>query len=667
MATLKEEVEELRKTIRWHEYHYYVLSAPRISDHDFDVLMLELSVAEAAHPEFITAESPTQRVGGVLSGAFEKRTHPYRLLSLENAMEQDDLHQFDYTARKELERADVGYYCEPKLDGLTVHLCYDGGKLDHAVTRGTGDEGEDITHTVRTVKRIPLVIPHQGRVYIRGEAMILKAEFERINAELARTGDRELFANARNAASGTLRQKDATVTAGRRLSFYAYRPYGNDLETIKTEADTLRWLHAQGFEVPPGSQFCRTVAEVWAYIQDFGPKRATFPYEVDGVVVNLFTLNDHALMGFRTKTPKWAVAWKYKAEEATTRLNGVIWQVGRLGQITPVAVLEPVRIAGTKVSSASMHNIAQITQRGICIGDDVVVEKAGEIIPQVLRRADRPSGSPSGPAITEPTDCPVCHGPVGRDKEDAAALMCMSDECPAKLLGSLKHLVCLEAFDMRGVGPELLQALITAGHVKRQADLFDVTVEQLQALPRMAERSAAKAHKAIQDKRTMTLNRAIYALGIPMIGETYSRALAQHFWTWDAFALAVGSAEALRGAEGIGAVAAAEIVAHFATNQKEVQALIDNITVTAIPKPSGAQTLAGLKFVITGTLSADRAAFEAAIRNAGGACVGSVSSKTSYVVVGESPGKNKTEGAAKHGIKCISEAELVAMLEPKEA
>jgi len=663
---------ELRSLLTEASNAYYILDAPTMEDSVYDRLYRELEALEAAHPKLITPDSPTQRVGEQPAEQFNSVEHNISLYSLENAFDAAELQKWDERWRKIEDRADAAYVCELKIDGSAIALTYINGLLTRGATRGDGIKGEDITQNVRTIRTIPLRLnvpnPPQ-QVEVRGEAFIPLNTFEDINQVREKAGE-ERFANPRNAAAGSLRQLDSRMVAERRLDFFAYTlqfPDGIELSEDfqpQSQWESLELLQRMGFRVNPNRKLCDSLAAVQAYFDQWDTQRHDLPYMTDGAVVKL---NDRRLqeeLGFTQRFPRWAIALKYPAEEVPTTVKQVTFQVGRTGAVTPVAELDPMQLAGTTVARATLHNGDRIHELDLHIGDTVVVRKAGEIIPEVVRTLAelRPAHAES---VQMPTDCPECHQPLVRP-EGEAVTRCINSACPAIVTGALIHWVGRDALDIDGMGKKLVEQLVDKGMVKSVADLYQLTTDELESLERMGKKSAQNLVKSVAASKTRPWSRVLYGLGIRHVGSVNAQVLADQFTSVDR--LSSATPEDIAQVYGIGDEIAQSVNAWFshAINQQLVAALqqaglkfVGEAASTAAP---GEQPFLGQTFVVTGTLpTLSRSEAKALIEQAGGKVTGSVSKKTSYVVVGEEAG-SKLKKAEELGIALLSEAELQAML-----
>ncbi len=667
-AAVLEEISRLRAQLDDHNYRYYVLDDPSISDAEYDRLLRRLSDLEAAHPDSISATSPTQRVGAPPSAKFESVRHTLPMLSLNNAMDEAELREFDERVRRLLKSEQpVEYVAEPKLDGLAIELVYLDGKLSVASTRGDGSNGENVTSNVRTIRSVPLQL-RQGhgapavpaRVEIRGEVILPRAAFRQINEERAARGE-SLFANPRNAAAGSLRQLDPRITAGRPLAVFCYAPGHIDSFELATHVQFLETIRAWGCRTNPLNHLCRGADELIAYHRNIAARRAELPYEVDGVVAKVNSFAAQRQLGEVSRSPRWAVAYKFAAQQVTTRVRDIVPSVGRTGTITPVAELEPVFVGGVTVSNASLHNMDEVERKDIRIGDTVIVERAGDVIPYVVGVvSDRRDGSER--KFQMPAHCPVCGSQVLRE-EGAAAYRCIGMSCPRKLREGLRHFASKHALNIDGIGDKLVEQLTERGLVRSVADLYVLTKEQLADLERMADKSAQNVVDAIAGSKQTTLPRFILGLGIPQVGEHMAELLADHFGNMAA--LEEASEEELLSIREVGPETAGEIHAFFAdAANREVIARLLRVGVVPQAAPrvrSGALT--GKTFVLTGALSMPREQVAKQIEAHGGKVTSSVSKSTSYVVAGAEPG-SKLEKATKLGIPVLDEAQLQQLLEP---
>ena len=663
---IEKEIEKLRNQIRYHEYRYYVLDNPEISDFEFDKLTRRLQELEAQNPELITPDSPTQRVGGQPAEEFPKVRHSMPMLSLDNTYSLEELKDFDRRVRELSGRSSVEYVGELKLDGLSMALTYEDSVLTHGVTRGDGVEGEDVTTNVKTIRSLPLrvdtqraaVIGNPRRWEVRGEVILPRKAFEQTNAQREAAGEPR-FANPRNAAAGSMRQLDSRIVAQRRLDIFLYYLLVDNREPLREHWQNLEALAKMGFKVNPHRRLCKSFEHLMAYIQEWESKRDSLEYEIDGVVVKVNDIRLWEELGTTAKSPRWAIAYKYAARQATTTVMNIRAQVGRTGTLTPVADLEPVDVGGVTVSHATLHNMDEIARLGVKIGDTVLIQRAGEVIPQVVKVV-KPAAE--GREFSMPKQCPVCGGEVHRAGGEVA-YRCVNSACPAKLKESLLYFAGRRAMDIDGLGEALVDQLVDKGLVHDVADLYALSHEQLANLERMGDKSASNLREEIENSKKASLARLIFALGIRFVGERTGQLLADHFASLDKLAKA-READLLE-VEEVGPRVAESILEFFHAPQNRM--VIEKLRKaglrfeqTKAHKPAG--ELAGKQFVLTGTLprySRDEA--KKMIEEAGGRVTGSVSKKTDYVVVGADPG-SKFEKARSLGVKTIAEDELLKLL-----
>ncbi|MBI3243814.1 MAG: NAD-dependent DNA ligase LigA [Chloroflexi bacterium] len=668
--TISERAAQLRRELQLHSYHYYVLSAPTISDAEYDRLFRELQQIEADHPELATPDSPTQRVGGAVSEKFPKVAHPAPILSLSNAFNSDDVRAWFERLLKLDERVQgAAFVVEPKIDGLTVVLHYENGLFVKGATRGDGDTGEDITPNLRTIKALPLRVPVEGkarppkRLVARGEAVIFIQDFEKMNAELAAAG-KKTFVNPRNTASGQLRQLDPGLTATRPISLMCYAIVDAEGVKPKTQWEALELLRALGFPVANVAKKFSTLDKAIAYCESWADKRDTLEYEIDGMVIKIDDLQLAADLGVVGKDPRGAVAFKFPAREVTTTLNDIGVNVGRTGVLTPYAILEPVEVGGVTVRQATLHNFDYIAEKDIRLGDRVLLKRAGDVIPYVIgpvveaRKGNEKKYRP-------PRKCPTCGEPVER-AEDEVALYCINASCPDQLIRNLEHFGGRGPMDIDGFGIKIAEQAVAAGLVKDVADVFSLTAEKLLTLEGFAEKKAENILAAIDAARTRPLQRVIAALGIRGVGEVSAGDLAAHFGSLDA--LQKADAEALEQIEGVGPNTAAAIVDWF--SQPNNKRLLEKLKKAKVwPKAEIKKVAAGpfldKTFVITGTLpTMSREQAKAFIEEHGGKVTDSVSKKTDYLVVGEAAG-SKLAKAQSLGIKILDEIGLRALAQSR--
>ena len=653
----REEIRELRERLNQNAYLYYVLDSPELSDYEYDMLNRRLVQLETEHPEEITPDSPTQRVGGYALSTFAAVTHPVPLESLQDSFSESEVADFDAKVREKLSR--VEYSVEPKVDGLSIALEYRDGKFVQGATRGDGKVGEDVTENLRTIRSLPKELPDKlPRLIVRGEVYMSKEVFARLNAEREENGEAH-FANPRNAAAGSLRQQDPKVAAKRHLDVAIFNLQLAEGKSFSTHSETLDYLRSQGFPVIP-NLVVTELEDALEEIRRIGRDRAELPFDMDGAVVKLNSLSDRKILGSTSKVPRWAIAFKYPPEEKESVVEDIVVQVGRTGVLTPKAVLSPVRLAGTTVTNATLHNQDFITEKDIRVGDTVLVRKAGEIIPEVVRVL--PEKRPEGAMPYHlPTVCPVCGAPVYREPGESAT-RCTGAECPAQLLRNLCHFTSREAMDIDGVGPAVLEQMVNAGLVHNAADLYSLTVQDIAQLDRMGDKSARNAVHAIEESRSRDLSKLLCALGIRQIGAKAAQVLARHFGSFDA--LAAATEEELTAIDDVGGITAKCLRQWLESPQS--QDLISRLKAAGVnmechDMPT-ADTLTGKTFVLTGTLSSlGRKEAEEAIARLGGKASGSVSKKTSYVVAGEEAG-SKLRKAQELGIPVLSEAEFLAMI-----
>ncbi len=663
---IRERIEELRRQLELHNYKYYVENNPEISDFEFDTMMRELQDLERAHPEYADPNSPSVRVGSDLTSEFRTVRHRYPMLSLGNTYSLDELHEF--IDRIEREAGPTDYVCELKFDGTAISLTYDNGSLTLAATRGDGVQGDDVTANVRTVRSVPLHLrgnDYPAHFEIRGEILMPYASFDRLNAEREANGE-PLFANPRNAAAGTLKQQSSAVVARRGLDCTLYQLAGDNLP-FKTHWESLQKAREWGFKISDRMRICHTVNEVDDFIRHWDTARHALPFPTDGVVIKV---NDFAVrrqLGFTAKAPKWAVAYKFKAEQALTRIDSVSFQVGRTGAITPVANLEPVLLAGTTVRRATLHNAEQMARLDIRPGDMVYVEKGGEIIPKItgVDLSQRPADSQPFRYITV---CPVCGTPLVRYEGEAKHYCPNQSGCRPQIIGRIIHFIRRKALDIEGLGEETVELLYDNGLVRTVADLYDLRAEQLAPLPRLGAKSAENIIRSIQRSKEVPFPRVLFGLGIRFVGETTAKYLAEHFRTLDAVMAA--SREELVQAEEIGDRIADAILEYFAdeTNLEIIRRLrAAGLQFEATTSERSSEALAGKSFVVSGRFSRSRDEMKALIEAHGGRNLAAVSGNVDYIVAGEKMGPAKLKKAEKLGIRIIDEEELLRMIEGNAA
>lgn len=660
----RERIETLRAQLRYHADLYYRKDAPEISDYEYDALFRELETLEAAFPALVTDDSPTRRVGGAVLEKFEKVTHEVPMGSLTDVFSYDELDQYLEKIAAELPGA--YYSVEPKIDGLSVALTYENGKLIRGATRGNGLVGEDVTGNIRTIRSIPLTLPEPLTLTVRGEVYMPRSVFAELNA-IQESEGLPLFANPRNAAAGSLRQLDPKIAASRRLDIMVFNLQSGDVyadgRQAETHTETLDRLAELGFHVLPHRKRLSDIADINEHVKKLGEMRDELTFDMDGAVIKLDRFDHRREIGEGTGRPKWAVAFKYPPEEKETTLKDITIQVGRTGVLTPAAELEPVHLAGTTVSRATLHNIDFIADKDIRIGDRVIVRKAGEIIPEIVRRAGE-SHAPGSVPYRMPDTCPACGAPVVRDADgDGAAVRCVNPACPAQKMRGIVHYASKGCMDIDGLGPQVIAQLLTAGLISDVADLYTLRAEDVAALDRMGEKSAANLIAAIDTSREVGLERLLCALGIRQVGEVAAAAIARKFGTLNAVRAA--SFEDFAEVPDIGDVTAENLIEYFANpdNAARIDRLVAAGVRTDAVKAVTADTLAGKTFVLTGTLPhLTRQEASDKIEAAGGKVASSVSKKTSYVVAGEEAGSKLTR-AQELGVPVIDEATLLSMLD----
>jgi DNA ligase (NAD+) len=658
----KHEIEELRDKLRHHEYLYYVLDQPEISDAAYDRLMKRLEELEAAHPQLITPDSPSVRVGGTPREGFQTVQHARPMLSLDNAFSYDQLGDFDRRVRQGSGREKIEYIAEHKFDGLSISLQYVNGGLARGVTRGDGRTGEDVTPNVKTIRSIPLRVEPSAlkklklppTFEVRGEVLMTRKAFDAMNRQQEETGGK-IFVNPRNAAAGSVRVLDPSITARRRLEFFAYYLLVDGEAPFPKHSESLQALRQLHFRASEDWKLCDGIEEVFAYCDAWEPKRENLPYEIDGVVIKVNSLGIQRELGFTAKAPRWAIAYKYPARQETTVVNDIRVQVGRTGTLTPVAVLEPVQVGGVTVSRSTLHNMDEIERLGLQIGDTVLIERAGEVIPHVLKVTKE--GANRKP-FRMPKNCPECGSAIHRD-EGEVAYRCVNAACPAKRKESLLHFASRHAMDINGLGDKIVDQLVDKGMVKDVADLYTLKLDDVAELERMGEKSAQNLLEQIAASKKLSLARLIYALGIRMVGERTGQLLAEHFSSLDE--LAEAQEEQLFEVTEVGPKVAAAIAEFFSepANRKIIKKLDKaGVRPTAEKRVMKGQKFAGKSFVFTGAL-ANRSREEAGqlVMQHGAKVSGSVSKKTDYVVVGTDPG-SKYDKAKELGVAILTEPEF---------
>ena len=678
MMDEKERIEQLRKELHEHNYRYYVLNQPTIGDQEFDFMMHELQDLEARHPEMADPNSPTQRVGSDLNEEFRQVEHKYPMLSLANTYNEQDVADWYESVKKGLAGEDFEVCCEMKYDGLSISLTYVDGRLTQAVTRGDGVRGDDVTANVRTIRAIPLVISHSPipkEFEIRGEILMPWTVFERLNKE-REDAEEPLFANPRNAASGTLKSQKSSLVASRQLDAYLYYLLGEDLPA-DGHYENLVAARSWGFKISEGMKKVKTLQEIYDYINYWDKTRKSLPVATDGIVLKVNSLRQQRSLGFTAKSPRWAIAYKFKAERACTRLNEVTYQVGRTGAITPVANMDPVQLAGTTVKRATLNNEDFIKSFDLHIGDYVYVEKGGEIIPKIVG-----VDIDQRPIIAQPVQfirrCPECGTPLvklGEGSEAAvsagspagsSAWYCPNDAgCPPQIKGRIEHFIARKAMNIDSLGPETVDEYYRRGLIKNVADLYDIDVQQING-DGSRTKSAQRIVAGIQKSKEVPFERVVFALGIRFVGETSARLLARHFKTMDAL-MAAGLAE-LQEVEGIGEVMAKSIISYFHNpqNREIVERLRQyglQFELSAEQTAAASDKLAGLSIVISGVFQHhSRDEYKLLIEQNGGKNVGSISGKTSFILAGDNMGPSKLQKAEKLGIRIVSEDEFLEMI-----
>ncbi|MEE4298859.1 MAG: NAD-dependent DNA ligase LigA [Pseudomonadales bacterium] len=667
-----EELTRLRSAVAAHDHAYHVLDAPTVSDAEYDALYDRILALEAAHPELVTPDSPTQRVGAKASGRLPEVRHEVPMMSLGKCTTDEELVEFDARVRRLLERDDpVVYTCEPKIDGVALRMVYEDGALVVGATRGDGETGEDVTANVRTLRSVPLRLTGQGwprRLEVRGEVYMQRSDFDAFNAAAREAGEKELV-NPRNGAAGSLRQLDPAVTDRRPLTMYCYG-IGTVAEDwpVTGQWAALEGLKQWGLRVNPAIRRVTGIEGVIEYVAETLAKRTELDYDIDGVVIKVDDFAQQQALGVLTRTPRWAIAFKPAAEEALTRLREVDFQVGRTGAVTPVARLDPVFVGGVTVSNATLHNMDEVERLGVMVGDAVWVRRAGDVIPQVVRVAEDQRPADAEP-IVAPEVCPVCGTPVVRPEGEVKLRCPARRTCPAQLVHGLLHFASRGAMDIDGLGEKIATQLVERELVDDLAAVFDLDVETVAGLERMAEKSAENLIAALEASKRRPLGRVIFALGIREVGEATANGLAQHFRSLEA--LMDADAESLQEVRDVGPIVANEIAEYFA--QEENRALVGRLLAKGLEPEApperevAAQPLAGETWVLTGTLETlDRKAAKARLEALGAKVSGSVSAKTTQVVAGPGAGRKRAD-AEQHGVPIMDEAAFLARLEALEA
>ena len=662
---VKDKIKALREALEQHNYNYYVLSAPTISDREFDEMMKELQVLEEAHPEYADPHSPTQRVGSDLSKEFEQVVHKYPMLSLGNTYSEDEVKDFYERIARDLNEP-FEIVAELKYDGTSISLTYEDGRLVRAVTRGDGTRGDDVTANVKTIRSVPLKLMgdrYPATFEIRGEILLPWAEFDRLNKEREEQ-EEPLFANPRNAASGTLKQQNPAVVAARKLDAYFYYLLGEELPA-ETHFDNLEAARSWGFKIPNVIRVCNSLEDIYGYIAYWDVERKNLPVATDGIVLKVNSLRQQRNLGFTAKSPRWAIAYKFQAERAVTRLNSVSFQVGRTGAVTPVANLEPVLLAGTTVKRASLHNADIIEGLDLHLGDKVFVEKGGEIIPKIVGVDVEARGLLVGDKVRFIRSCPECGTLLMRPEGEAAHYCPNEAGCPPQIKGKIEHFVTRRAMNIN-MGPETVEDLYEAGYIKDTADLYTLEIADLLRLERWADKSARNLMASLEESKQVPFERVLYGLGIRFVGETVAKRLVSAFHSMEQ--LEQASFEDLTAVDEIGERIARSIIAYFADerNRTLVNRLKEyglQMSVAEEKLANRSEKLKGLSIVISGTFARhSRDEYKAMIEQHGGKNSGSVSGKTDYILAGDNMGPAKLEKAAKLGVKIINEDEFLNMI-----
>lgn len=663
-----QKIQALRDELNLHNYNYYVLDTPTISDYEFDTKLKELQELETKHPEYFDENSPTLRVGGTVTKNFVTIKHEYRMYSLDNSYSKEDLLDWEARAQKILGNVPLEYTCELKYDGASISISYEKGTLKQALTRGDGFQGDDVTNNIKTIKAVPIQLKGDfpEKFEIRGEIILPFAGFEKMNQELIEIGETP-YSNPRNTASGSLKLQDSAEVAKRPLDCLLYSLIGNNLP-IQSQFEGLEKARSWGFKVPTQSKLAKNLEEVFEFIEYWDKNRHTLPYETDGVVVKINNIHQQEELGYTAKSPRWAMAYKFKAEQVTTRLNSISYQVGRTGAITPVANLEPVQLAGTIVKRASLHNADQIEKLDVRIDDEVFVEKGGEIIPKIIG-VDLSQRQASSEPVKYITHCPECNSELERKEGEANHYCPNFYGCPPQIIGRIQHYITRKAMDIEGLGGETVALLFNNNLVRNYADLYDLKKEQVVVLERMADKSADNLINGIENSKSIPFDRVLYALGIRYVGETVAKKLAKHYKSIDA--LAIATVEELITVDEIGEKIAVS-VKEFFENQ-------DNIAILERLKKVGIQlemaetdssmisnVLEGKIFVVSGVFEKfSRDDLKKTIEDNGGKVGSSISAKTSFVIAGDNMGPAKLEKANQLHIPIITEDEFVVLLQEK--
>lgn len=662
--SIKIKIEQLRAELNQHNYNYYILDNPTISDYEFDLKLKELQELEKTHPEFYDENSPTVRVGGTITKNFKTIAHEFRMYSLDNSYSKEDLEDWEKRVIKAIGTDKIAFTCELKYDGASVSLYYENGKLVQATTRGDGFQGDEITANVRTIRSVPLQLQgnYPEKFHIRGEIILPKKGFEQMNKERVDAGE-DPYMNPRNTASGSLKLQDTAEVAKRPLDCLLYSLIGNT--GILTQYEGLQKAREWGFKVPKESKLCHSTQEVMDFVNYWDEHRHDLPYEIDGVVVKVNDIQQQEELGYTSKSPRWAIAYKFKAEQVSTILESISYQVGRTGAITPVANLKPVLLAGTIVKRASLHNADQISKLDVRVGDSVYVEKGGEIIPKIVgvNLEKRPENS--NPTIYI-SNCPECGTDLIRNEGEAQHYCPNANTCPPQITGKIQHFISRKAMDIEGLGGETVELLFREGLIKNYADLYEITIPQLLPLERMAEKSAENIVKGIEKSKEIPFERVLFALGIRYVGETVAKKLVRHYKNIDN--LQNATLEELTQVDEIGNRIAESIISFFSDEQNQL--LIERLknhglqfSVSEENIQNQTDKLKGLTIVVSGVFQIfSRDEIKNLIEQNGGKVGSSISSKTSYVIVGDNMGPSKKEKAEKLGIPMISETDFQQMI-----
>lgn len=661
----EQKINALREELRQHNYNYYILDQPEISDYDFDMKLKELQELEEKHPEFYDPNSPTLRVGGQVTKNFATVVHEHRMYSLSNSYSKEELEDWEVRMKKLVE-GKVEYTCELKYDGASISLTYENGELVRAVTRGDGIQGDDVTNNVKTIRSVPLKLKgnYPAKFDIRGEIVLPYEGFAKMNAERVENGE-EPYANPRNTASGSLKLQDSSEVARRPLDCLLYSIVGENLP-FSTQFEGLQKARDWGFKVPKEAELAKNTDEVMAYLEYWDLHRHDLPYETDGVVIKVNNLNQQDELGYTAKSPRWAMAYKFKAEQASTKLHKITYQVGRTGAITPVANLEPVQLAGTTVKRASLHNADQIEKLDVREGDEVFVEKGGEIIPKIVA-VDFTKRNPDSEPTTYISKCPECGTELVRKEGEAQHYCPNYNHCPPQIIGRIQHFISRKAMDIEGLGGETVALLVRENLIENYADLYELKKEQILPLERMAEKSAENLVNGIEQSKEVPFERVLFALGIRYVGETVAKKLAKHYKNIEAIEAA--SQENLVSVDEIGEKIAESVVDFFAV--EENRNIVNRLKAHGLQLAISEEELAGQTdklngntFVISGVFEkVSRSELKKIIEINGGKVTGSISAKTNYLVAGENMGPSKLAKAEKLGTNIVSEDEFLAMVE----